>query len=95
MAACPSHFCLLIFASQVYVWGLFLDGAAWDEQGGVLVDQPPKQLFCAIPIMFVTALEKKEKERVSASQVQLVDIFSRCPDVFCAFISRAHQFVHD
>jgi len=52
----------------VYVWGLFLDGAAWDADKSVLMDQLPKQLFCAVPILYITALDKKEKERVCSLQ---------------------------
>ena len=52
----------------VYAWGLFLDGAAWDPEASLLCDQPPKQLFCAIPIMFITALEAREKQRALAAQ---------------------------
>jgi len=52
----------------VYIWGLFLDGASWDHGRSVLVDQPPKQLFCEIPCMFVTALDKKEKDRAAKEQ---------------------------
>jgi len=52
----------------VYVWGLYLDGAAWDSHDAVLVDPPPKQLFSEIPIMFITALEAKEKQKAMAAR---------------------------
>ena len=44
----------------VYLWGLFLEGAAWDKRKGVLVEAPPKKLFCPIPCMFVTAIKRSE-----------------------------------
>jgi len=45
----------------VYVHGLLLEGAAWDKKGSKLVDAAPKELFYAIPCMFITALEQKKK----------------------------------
>jgi len=44
----------------VYIWGLFLEGAAWDKRKTVLVDAPPKKLFCPIPCLFVTAIKRSE-----------------------------------
>jgi len=52
----------------VYVWGLFLEAAAWDVKGGKLTDAPPKKLFCRIPCMFVTAIDKKEAARYTNNQ---------------------------
>jgi dynein heavy chain len=46
----------------VYVWGLFLEAAAWDKKKNSLVDAPPKKLFCPIPCLFVTAIKKGEKK---------------------------------
>ncbi|KAK7490596.1 hypothetical protein BaRGS_00018199, partial [Batillaria attramentaria] len=34
-----------------FVWGLFLDGARWDRQHGVLAEQLPKVLNEALPVM--------------------------------------------
>jgi len=44
----------------VYLWGLFLEAAAWDKRKGVLVEAPPKKLFCPVPCMFVTAVKRSE-----------------------------------
>jgi len=52
----------------VYVWGLYLEAAAWDKKGGKLVDAPPKKLFCPIPCLFVTAIDKKEAARYLHNQ---------------------------
>jgi len=46
----------------VYVWGLFLEAAAWDKKKNSLVDAPPKKLFCAIPCLFITAIKRGEKK---------------------------------
>ena len=34
----------------VYVHGLYLEGARWDEKAGVLDDSRPKQLTCRMPV---------------------------------------------
>jgi len=46
----------------VYIWGLFLEAAAWDKKRNSLVDAPPKMLFCPVPLLFVTAIKRGEKK---------------------------------
>jgi len=46
----------------VYVWGQFLEAAAWDKKRNSLVDAPPKKLFCPVPCIFITAIKKGEKK---------------------------------
>ena len=36
-------------ADGAVVWGLYLDGAAWDTLKGRLCDSPPGQRFCPLP----------------------------------------------
>lgn len=55
----------------VYIWGLFLEGAAWDKKIGKLADAPPKKLSWQIPCMFITA--KKTTREQSGGAVY------RCP----------------
>merc|ERR1711907_699434 len=46
----------------VYIWGLFLEAAAWDKKRNSLVDAPPKMLFCPVPLLLVTAIKRGEKK---------------------------------
>ena len=41
----------------VYIYGLFLDGCAWSNKDGKLVDSEPKKLYQPLPIMFVTGVQ--------------------------------------
>jgi len=51
----------------VYVWGLFLEAAAWDKKRNSLVDAPPKKLFCPVPCMMVTAIKRDGKKSADYS----------------------------
>jgi len=51
----------------VYVWGLFLEAAAWDKKRNSLVDAPPKKLFCPVPCMLVTAIKRDNKKSLDYS----------------------------
>uniref|UniRef100_A0A669BHB3 Dynein axonemal heavy chain 12 n=1 Tax=Oreochromis niloticus TaxID=8128 RepID=A0A669BHB3_ORENI len=58
-------------ADGVYINGLFLDGARWDKESGVLAEQYPKVLFDSMPIIWVKPTQKN-----SVSQPQKMYI---CP----------------
>eukprot|EP00898_Chlorokybus_atmophyticus_P005691 jgi/Chlat1/6122/Chrsp409S05665 len=40
----------------VYVYGLYLDGCAWNAKENRLVDPEPKKLYCALPLLYVTGV---------------------------------------
>jgi len=41
----------------VYIYGLFLDGCAWSNKDGKLVDSEPKKLYHPLPVMYVTGVQ--------------------------------------
>jgi len=47
-------------STGMYVHGLFLDGAAWDKKEMSLVDSPPKVLSWPLPVVWLTAVQKKD-----------------------------------
>ncbi|CAM9269982.1 unnamed protein product, partial [Laminaria digitata] len=53
-------------AEGVYIHGLFLDGAAWSKQEGVMVESEPKKLFVSLPVLFVSANTKSDQVRPPA-----------------------------
>ena len=52
----------------IYIHGLNLDGAAWSRQESNLVESAPKQLFSPLPVLHVTANERKLEERSKKEQ---------------------------
>ena len=46
----------------VFIRGLFLDGCGWSKQENTLVESEPKQLFAAIPVLYVTAVTNAQKK---------------------------------
>jgi len=41
-----------------YIHGLFLEGCRWSKNG--LDDSEPKKMFAPLPILYVTAINKKK-----------------------------------
>ena len=48
--------------SGVYIYGLFLEGAAWDRRAGNLIEAPPKMLYLPMPVIHVTAINSVQTE---------------------------------
>jgi dynein heavy chain len=40
----------------VYIYGLYLDGAAWDKRTGLLCDSQPKVLYVPLPVLHMSAI---------------------------------------
>ena len=45
----------------VYIYGLFLDGCTWSVRENCLVDSDPKKLYNALPVLYVTGVQAKDK----------------------------------
>ncbi|XP_063241593.1 dynein beta chain, ciliary-like [Bacillus rossius redtenbacheri] len=46
-----------------YVHGLFIEGARWDEKGGTLTDSLLKDLYPAMPLVFVRATTQEREDK--------------------------------
>jgi dynein heavy chain len=47
----------------VFIHGLFLDGASWSTHEATVVESAPKKLFSDMPVLFVTAVEKRNARK--------------------------------
>jgi len=47
------------------VHGLFIEGGRWNRQEHRLDESEPKKLFVTVPVIFVTAVQAKEKKKAS------------------------------
>ena len=52
----------------VYIYGLFMDGAAWNRAESMIVESEPKKLFTSLPVLLVSTLSK-ELEAKSRKEV--------------------------
>ena len=49
----------------VYIYGLFLEGCAWDRRSRVLTESAPKELFTPMPIIHISAVNSDRAAKVS------------------------------
>lgn len=54
-----------------YVYGLFLEGAAWNKNKDMLVDSAPKQLFCDLPVILFDAQDGSEPQQPQSTKNQI------------------------
>lgn len=45
-----------LFQEGVYIYGLYMDGAAWDRRNGKLTESTPKVLFSQLPVLHIFAI---------------------------------------
>jgi len=57
------------------IFGLSLDGAAWSTTEKTLVESEPKTLFCALPVMLITAVTKAQMK----GMVDVANVSYECP----------------
>ena len=62
----------------VYVSGLFLEGAAFDKETGILVESEPKKLFTPMPVLFISGIPEDEYETLKSKMFGTTDPFD-CP----------------
>ncbi len=48
----------------IYIHGLFLDGAGWSRQEGIIVESLPKKLFVNMPVLHVSANIKMDQAKI-------------------------------
>uniref|UniRef100_A0A8D8LIQ4 Dynein heavy chain 8, axonemal n=1 Tax=Cacopsylla melanoneura TaxID=428564 RepID=A0A8D8LIQ4_9HEMI len=63
-------------AEGVYVYGLFLEGAAWDKRFRILIEALPKVLNTLMPNLHITAVNKAYVTDPKLYTVSITVIFS-------------------
>lgn len=53
----------------MYIHGLSLEGGAWSIKEGNLVESAPKEMFSSLPILFVTANERRAESKALGRQL--------------------------
>ena len=62
----------------VYVYGLFLEGAAWSGKDNSLVDSEPKKIFSPLPILHISAAYEKRSNEPGHTPTKNPAIY-KCP----------------
>uniref|UniRef100_W5L8L0 Dynein axonemal heavy chain 17 n=1 Tax=Astyanax mexicanus TaxID=7994 RepID=W5L8L0_ASTMX len=68
-----------------YVHGLFMEGARWDTQAGVIVDARLKELTPAIPVIFIKAVPVDKQETRNVYQCPVYKTRQRGPTYVWTF----------
>ncbi|MEW5318622.1 MAG: hypothetical protein WDW38_009830 [Sanguina aurantia] len=64
-------------AEGVFIYGLYLDGCSWSGRENKLVDSEPKKLYNAMPVLFVTGVQAKDKKRSGIYEAPTYRVKSR------------------
>uniref|UniRef100_A0A4W4ESU8 Uncharacterized protein n=2 Tax=Electrophorus electricus TaxID=8005 RepID=A0A4W4ESU8_ELEEL len=68
-----------------YVHGLFMEGARWDTQAGVMVDARLKELTPAVPVIFIKAVPADKQETRNVYQCPVYKTRQRGPTYVWTF----------
>ncbi|XP_076856222.1 dynein axonemal heavy chain 9 [Brachyhypopomus gauderio] len=68
-----------------YVHGLFMEGARWDTQAGVMVDGRLKELTPAVPVIFIKAIPADKQETRNVYQCPVYKTRQRGPTYVWTF----------
>ncbi|KAL6475225.1 hypothetical protein MHYP_G00162650 [Metynnis hypsauchen] len=68
-----------------YVHGLFMEGARWDTQAGVMVDARLKELTPAVPVIFIKAVPVDKQETRNVYQCPVYKTRQRGPTYVWTF----------
>ncbi|MEW5311809.1 MAG: hypothetical protein WDW38_003494 [Sanguina aurantia] len=75
-----------------YIHGLTLEGARWDDKGGILDDSKPKELFCAMPVILVRAVTADKADAKDAYLCPVYTTEARFrEEVFTAQLKSKHS----
>lgn len=71
----------------VYVYGLYLEGAAWDVKSSHLTELLPKQLFAQLPIIHIYATDSLEKKKTQVYECPVYKRWCRTDLTFVTSLS--------
>lgn len=64
-------------ADGCYIRGLFLEGARYDEDAGLLADSLPKQLYTPLPVMHLVPVQHRAQPTTHVYRCPVYKILSR------------------
>lgn len=61
----------------VYVYGLFIEGAAWDKRNSRLTEPKPKELYDNLPVINIFAIQEATKNKIDTSKLYSAPIYKK------------------
>ncbi|XP_034940720.1 dynein beta chain, ciliary [Chelonus insularis] len=68
-----------------YIHGIFMEGARWDVQAGILVDSRPKELFPMMPVINIRAITQDKQDLRNMYECPLYKTRTRGPTYVWTF----------
>uniref|UniRef100_A0A8D0L4V2 Dynein axonemal heavy chain 11 n=1 Tax=Sphenodon punctatus TaxID=8508 RepID=A0A8D0L4V2_SPHPU len=68
-----------------YIWGLFMEGARWDIQSGIIAEARLKDLMPAMPVIFVRAIPSDRQETKNVYECPVYKTKNRGPTYVWTF----------